>query len=30
MAERKIGEIFEYNGDWYQCIKGNTCNDCLS
>ena len=28
MKEHQIGEIFEYNGDWYQCIKGNTCNDC--
>ena len=28
MAEHKIGEIFEYNGEWYQCVKGNTCNDC--
>ena len=18
--ERKVGEIFEYNGEWYQCI----------
>lgn len=18
--ERKIGEIFEYNGEWYQCL----------
>ena len=26
--ERKIGEIFEYNDEWYQCMKGNTCNDC--
>src|SRR5699024_830041 len=26
--ERKIGEIFEYNGEWYQCMKSNTCNDC--
>lgn len=26
--EHKIGEIFEYNGEWYQCMKGNTCNDC--
>ena len=26
--ERKIGEIFEYNGEWYQCVEGNTCNDC--
>ena len=28
MAEHKIGEIFKYNGEWYQCVKGNTCNDC--
>ena len=26
--ERKIGEIFEYNGEWYQCVKGNICNGC--
>ena len=26
--EHQIGEIFEYNGEWYQCVKGNTCNDC--
>ena len=26
--ERKIGEIFEYNGEWYQCIVGNGCEDC--
>ena len=26
--ERKIGEIFEYNGEWYQCIVGNGCWDC--
>ena len=25
--ERKIGEIFEYNGEWYQCIEGR-CRDC--
>lgn len=25
--ERKIGEIFEYNGEWYQCIEGR-CIDC--
>lgn len=25
--EREIGEIFEYNGEWYQCIIGN-CNQC--
>lgn len=23
--ERKIGEIFEYNGEWYQCIKNGSC-----
>lgn len=26
--ERKIGEIFEYNGEWYQCIEGFYCADC--
>lgn len=28
--ERKIGEIFEYNGEWYQAIEqsGKTCKDC--
>lgn len=26
--ERKIGEIFEFGGEWYQCVEGNTCNDC--
>lgn len=26
--ERKIGEIFEYNGEWYQCIEGYNCKDC--
>ena len=28
--ERKIGEIFEYNGEWYQCVKGNNeyCKGC--
>ena len=26
--ERKIGEIFEYNGEWYQCIVGNDCKNC--
>ena len=26
----KIGEIFEYNGEWYQCIGNpyNECTDC--
>lgn len=28
MKEHKIGEIFEFGGEWYQCMKGNTCNDC--
>ncbi len=23
--ERKIGEIFEYDGEWYQCLKEKTC-----
>lgn len=30
--ERKIGEIFEYNGEWYQCITDTTddsCNNCF-
>lgn len=27
--ERKIGEIFEYNGEWYQCV-GGTCRNCSS
>lgn len=28
--ERKIGEIFEYNGEWYQCVesKQDVCTDC--
>ena len=28
--ERKIGEIFEYNGEWYQCVENdkNNCEDC--
>ena len=26
--ERKIGEIFEYKGEWYQCIVGNDCENC--
>ncbi len=25
--ERKIGEIFEHNGEWYQCV-GGTCRNC--
>ena len=27
--ERKIGEIFEYNGEWYQCVEGNDCANCV-
>ena len=23
--ERKIGEIFEHNGEWYQCLEEKTC-----
>lgn len=28
--ERKIGEIFESNGEWYQCVesKQDACTDC--
>ena len=26
--ERKIGEIFEYNSEWYQCVIGCWCDDC--
>ena len=25
--ERNIGEIFEYEGEWYQCVKGD-CTKC--
>ena len=25
--ERKIGEIFKHNGEWYQCV-GGTCRNC--
>ena len=28
IMERKIGEIFEYNGEWYQCVTGEYCHDC--
>ena len=24
--ERKIGEIFEYNDEWYQCVESPTCS----
>lgn len=28
--EWEIGEIFEYNGEWYQCVGHpyNECTDC--
>lgn len=26
--EHKIGEIFEYNGEWYQCVKSASCDEC--
>lgn len=26
--ERKIGEIFEYNGEWYQCVENENCRLC--
>ena len=28
--EHKIGEIFEYNSEWYQCLKSSRhrCNNC--
>ena len=25
---RKIGEIFEYNGEWYQCVESSGCALC--
>lgn len=34
IMERKVGEIFEYNGEWYQCIEqpkdyiGDVCKIC--
>ena len=26
--EWRIGEIFEFGGEWYQCVIGYSCNDC--
>ena len=26
--ERKIGEIFEHDGEWYQCIRSSDCPKC--
>lgn len=28
--ERKIGEIFEYNGEWYQCVEQPKQYDCAT
>lgn len=34
IMERKVGEIFEYNGEWYQCVEqpketeGQSCSIC--
>lgn len=28
MEERKIGEIFEHTGEWYQCVLGHDCKNC--
>ena len=26
--ERKIGEIFEFGGEWYQCVESDSCGEC--
>ena len=26
--ERKIGEIFEFDGEWYQCVEYKGCHNC--
>ena len=26
--EQKIGEIFEHNGEWYQCLEHTGCSEC--
>lgn len=28
MEEWKIGEIKQINGEWYQCLKGISCEEC--
>ena len=28
IMERKVEEIFEYNGEWYQCVEGTGCYKC--
>lgn len=26
--ERKIGEIFEFGNEWYQCVESDSCGEC--
>lgn len=26
--ERKIGEIFQFGGEWYQCVENDNCGEC--
>ena len=26
--ERKIGEVFKFGGEWYQCVEGAGCDQC--
>lgn len=26
--EKQVGEIFEYNGEWYQCVECDSCGEC--
>ena len=28
IMEHKIGEIFEHNGEWYQCVIDTNCHEC--
>lgn len=30
IMERKVGEIFEYNGEWYQCVEQPKQYDCAT
>lgn len=30
IIERKVGEIFEYNGEWYQCVEQPKQYDCAT
>ena len=30
IMERKIGEIFEHNGEWYQCVKDKLQESCVN